>query len=158
MIEYFINDLVLQSDTLNIKDIKCWLEKHDNYFRFLISESKCRKWSKWLNNKNTFIFPCVCPIREQDCIFIETYYKLLSLEETLKLCEVALEEHEQINELGITLLEWRNKYQSLFLKNNLETKISIKETSEPYKVFKLKIEDKSFDCFRRFQKTYTKST
>lgn len=158
MIECIIDDLILKSDSLDIKYVKSWLVKYDDYFRFLISESKCRKWSKWLNDKNTFIFPCVCPIREQDCIFIETYYKLLSLEETLKLYEVALEEYEQLNELGITLLEWKSKYQSLFLKDNLETIISIKETSEPYKVFKLKIEDKSFDSFRSFQKTYTKST
>lgn len=158
MVEFLINDLELKSKSLDIKCVRSWLVKHEDYFKFLISESKCRKWSKWLNDKNTFIFPCVCPIREQDCIFIETYYKLLCLEETLKLYKVALEEYRHINKYGIALLEWRSKYQSLFLKDNLEAIISVKETSEPYKVFILKIEDKSFDSFRRFQKIYIKST
>lgn len=158
MVKSLVNDLMLKSNSLDIRYVRSWLIDHENYFRFLINESNCRKWSKWLNDKNTFIFPCVCSIREQDCIFIELYYKLSFVEGTLKLYQNALKEYEQLNESGSAFLEWKSKYQSLFLKDNLEAIISIKETSEPYKMFKLKIADKSFDSFRRFQKIYIKST
>ena len=148
---------IFDNNMLSINQIKVWLVENENYCKYLINESNCRKWAKWLNNGEK-PFPCVCPIREKDCVLIELYYKLISIEGILRHHEEALEDFKKINELEITLLEWKRKYKSIYTKNNLDTIISIKQTSEPYKVLKLKIEPKSFDSIRRFQKIYIKST
>ena len=49
--------------------------KYETEFHNSINSSNCRKWYKWLNNQEK-PFPCVCSIRENDCVFIELYYEL----------------------------------------------------------------------------------
>lgn len=71
----YIQELQDIAPILNMEHIIAWLGEHKNYYRFSISESSCRKWSKWIEN-NEKPFPCVCSIREEDCVFIELYYEL----------------------------------------------------------------------------------
>ncbi len=71
----YTNELQVIAPILNIGHIITWLGEHENYYKFLISESSCRKWSKWIEY-NEKPFPCVCPVREKDCVFIELYYEL----------------------------------------------------------------------------------
>lgn len=77
-----INQL-LPNQILEVNYIKTWLFENQNYFHFLVNESSCRKWSKWIEDKTIHIYPCVCTTREQNCVFIETYYKLSLIIECL---------------------------------------------------------------------------
>lgn len=71
----YIEELNETGQVLSIEHIISWLGKHENYYRFSISESSCRKWSKWIET-NEKPFPCVCQIREKECVFIELFYEL----------------------------------------------------------------------------------
>lgn len=148
----------LQNCELSIHQIELWLKENKNYFQFLISESNCRKWNKWLNDETTFVYPCVCSVREQDCIFIETYYKLYGLERYLKLeshFELVLSEYEKICQNESALLDWMQKHK-LDWDNltSLDSVIKIKLTSEPYKTLDIQIDKGDFKHGFNFKELY----
>lgn len=70
-----IQELKGTNDFVEMNHILSWLVENENYCKYLINESNCRKWIKWLNNEEK-PFPCVCPIKERDCVFIELFYEL----------------------------------------------------------------------------------
>lgn len=149
----------LQNCELTIGQIKAWLCEYENYFKFLINESNCRKWSKWLNDKNTFIFPCVCPIREQDCIFIETYYKLNGLESYLKLepyFKQVLSEFQSISKQEASLLDWMQKHELDWDGlTNLDSVLEIKLSVEPYNTLDIHINKEEFKYCFEFKEVYS---
>ena len=51
------------------------LSKYKKHFKYIVVENECRKWFKWVTRNET-PFPCVCLLRNEDCIFAETYYEL----------------------------------------------------------------------------------
>ncbi len=59
----------------SIHHINWWLMKYEEEFYNAIPKSECRKWSKWVDDNSIHVFPCVCPTREQDCVFIEAFHK-----------------------------------------------------------------------------------
>lgn len=108
-----IEVLVKDSPKLSIKIIQDWLEEYENYLKFLIGETSCRKWSKWLEDKSTHVFPCACKLREESCIFIETYYELEKIIDLFdrqgKIAEI-LREFDQIKNNPDLEFEWVEKY------------------------------------------------
>ena len=108
-----IAELNNEGPILKVQHIKSWLFEYENYFKFLIGETGCRKWSKWLEDKSTHIFPCVCKIREESCVFIETYYELEKIMDLYhrqeKIAEV-LKEFDQIKNNPDLEFEWVEKY------------------------------------------------
>lgn len=154
----FLQELTNTSHCLKFYTLEKWLKEYENYFKFSINESNCRKWSKWLNDKTTFIFPCVCSVREKGCVFIETYYKLNGLEAFLKLepyFEQVLLEYEMICQSETTLLNWIQKYkldwESL---DSLDSVIKITLSSEPYKTLDIQIDKVDFKHCFKFKELY----
>lgn len=148
---------MIQSN-LNICEIKSWLTDNVEKVRLDISNSTCRKWENWLEDNSVHIYPCVCSVREQDCIFIEIYYKLYGLERYLKLeshFEQVLSEYEKICQSESALLNWMQKHK-LDWDNltSLDSVVKIKVTSEPYKTLDIQIDKDGFEHCFKFKELY----
>lgn len=116
-------ELFKNNNVATIKEVENWLDEVKNHVNFLISESPCRKWDKWKNN-NEKPFPCVCAVRNDECIFIELYYKFKELEGTYQLTKKL-----KADETDIILLKKLENHQS----------IRIVTCVEPYQTIKFKI-------------------
>lgn len=159
MISKKLEDLQLQHP-LFIELIKFWLSENENYFYFLINESSCRKWNKWVEDKTIHIFPCCCPSREQDCIFIETYYKLVNIVKLHKnedYFKVILQEYRIVANNKEQVLKWYKRYQKIVFELTFETEIDIRLNSEPYKNIILKIDANDFQNILDLQNIFYNS-
>jgi hypothetical protein len=131
----------------NINEIKSWLTDNSEKVKLDISNSKCNKWENWLEDKSTRIYPCICSKREQDCIFIETYYKLdrvIQLHQKEEYFNILVQEYKQISSDKIALSEWFNKNKKLASELAFDTEISIMLELEPYKTSKIKLNENEF--------------
>ena len=140
---------------LKVEYLKTWLTENENYFYFLINESNCGKWSKWVKDKSILLFPCCCPIREQDCIFIETYYtleKIVELHNKEDYFKAIIQDYKIIENSTEQVLEWYKKYQNLSYKIAYSTEISIKLELEPYITVTLKIVEDEFENVMEFKR------
>lgn len=137
-----INELLEGNDKLSIKQIGKWIEENSNYFNFLISETSCRKWYKWKNFNET-PFPCVCPERELECVFIELYYNLL---EVLEIAKLEVEFKKSVYEFyqNIDIDAWKEKHKSLEGKYLRSNPIKVKTNSEPYETIKINLDQNEF--------------
>lgn len=145
------------NQTLEVNHIKTWLADNQNYFHFLINESNCRKWSKWVEDKSTHIYPCACPIREQDCIFIETYYeleKVIELHKRENYFKSIVCEYNLIKNDSRVIKEWIEKYlkvdEKLFFKPIIEIKIQ----SNPSRSLMIKLSKEDFKNLIEFQNIF----
>lgn len=140
-----------------VEFIKNWLSENQNYFYLLLNENNCRKWSKWLEDKSTHIYPCVCPIRNQDCIFIETYYKLAEVmllyqkEEYFKLL---VKEYNELANNKNDILEWHNKHKNVASELHFDFEISIMIQLEPFVSSKIKLDENEFKNIIEFQNIF----
>ena len=116
---------------LKVEHIISWLAEYENYFKFLVGETSCRKWSKWLEDKSTHVYPCVCELREESCVFIETYYELEKIIDLYyrqeKIAEV-LKEFDQIKNNPDLEFEWVEKYVDIA--DFFEGKLQIREEDQ----------------------------
>lgn len=71
----YIEELQNPLTPLELHHIHCWLIKYESEFYNSIDESSCRKWNN-CHHRNEKPFPCVCPTREDSCVFVELYYEL----------------------------------------------------------------------------------
>lgn len=71
----YLEELQNLSFPLKIYDIHMWLIKYEKRFLNVINSTSCGKWHRWFINKEQ-PFPCCCPIRETECLFVELYYEL----------------------------------------------------------------------------------
>ena len=143
-----------------VKYIKNWLADNQNYFHFLINESCCRKWSKWVEDNSTHIYPCVCPIREQDCIFIETYYeleKVIELHKRENYFKPIVSEYNLIKNDSRALGKWITKYQKVDEELFFKPIIEIKTQSNPYKSLDIKLNTEDFKNIIEFQNIFKES-
>lgn len=141
----------------DIKEINSWLVDNLIKVELDISNSKCKKWNKWLEDKSTHIYPCVCNSREQDCIFIETYYELenlINLHKKEDYFKGLISEYKQIENDKKEIKKWIKKYEdvgnSLFFKCIIEIKLE----SEPLKYLKLQFNKNEFQNLIEFQKLF----
>ena len=133
----FISIQELQDNhPLKVEHTISWLAENENYFYFLINESNCRKWSKWVEDKTIQILPCCCPVREQDCILIETYYKLekiVELHNNENYFKAIIQDYKIIAKNKEQVSEWYKKYQNIASKLAFDTEISIMLELKQYK-------------------------
>ncbi|RXJ52638.1 hypothetical protein [Gelidibacter gilvus] len=140
----------------SIQDVNSWLKKYETDFYKAISESECGKWSKWVKDNSTPVFPCACPIREPDCIFIELYHQLLEISELNRREEFYAEQlirfssHKLKNE---SVIEWVRDNRSYFkeIRYKLEfdsvgivVDVRVSNHDDPYKVILIKIDKNDF--------------
>lgn len=71
----YIEELQNLSNPLELNHIIWWLMKYEDEFYKSIPTTKCKKWYKWFYKEETPL-PCCCPVREEDCVFLELYYDL----------------------------------------------------------------------------------
>ncbi|MCU4190179.1 hypothetical protein M9Q43_13530 [Flavobacterium sp. HXWNR29] len=141
----------------NINEIKSWLTDNSEKVKLDISNSKCNKWENWLEDKSTHIYPCICSKREQDCIFIETYYQLdrvIQLHQKEEYFNILVQEYKQISSDKIALSEWFNKYKKLASELAFDTEISIMLELEPYKTSKIILNENEFKNIIEFQNIF----
>lgn len=146
-----------KNQPLKVKQIKTWLVENENYVNFLISETNCRKWVEWLQEKSTHIYPCICSNREQNCIFIETYYQLdrvIKLHQKEEYFNILVQEYKQISSDEIALSEWFNKNKKLASELAFDTEISIMLELEPYKTSKIILNEIEFKNIIEFQNIF----
>ena len=65
----------LAKDNLRICRMNWWLLKYEDEFKEAINLTSCKKWARWLY-KGEHPFPCVCPKRNNLCVFIDLYREL----------------------------------------------------------------------------------
>ena len=142
---------------LNISEIKSWLTDNSEKIKLDISNSNCNKWENWLEDKTTHIYPCICSNREQNCIFIETYYQLdrvIQLHQKEEYFKILIQEYQQISSDKIALSEWFKKYKKLASELAFDTEISIMLELEPYKTSKIILNENEFKNIIEFQNIF----
>lgn len=142
---------------LNISEIKSWLNDNSEKIKLDISNSKCNKWENWLEDKSTHIYPCVCSKREQDCIFMETYYQLervIQLHQKEEYFKILVQEYKQIASNNVATSEWFKKHKKLVSETAFDTEISIMLEIEPYRTLKIKLNENEFENIIEFQNIF----
>lgn len=76
--ESYIHELENLSTLLDLYYIKYWLFKYEEIYKEALFKSKCGKWLRLILIKEQ-PYPCCCPLKEIDCLFIELYYNLKKL-------------------------------------------------------------------------------
>ena len=141
----------------NINEIKSWLTDNSEKVKLDISNSKCNKWENWLEDKSTHIYPCVCSNREQDCIFIETYYQLdrvIQLHQKEEYFNILVQEYKQIASDNVATSEWFKTHKKLASEIAFDTEISIMLELEPYKTSKIILNENEFKNIIEFQNIF----
>ena len=141
----------------NINEIKSWLTDNLVKVKLDISNSKCSKWENWLEDKTTHIYPCVCSNREQNCLFIETYYKLegiVELHSKEEYFNTLVQSYKIIAEDKKGVLDLYKKYQSIASELVFETELSILISLEPSKILKIKLNENEFRNIIEFQSIF----
>lgn len=142
---------------LNISEIKSWLTDNSEKIKLDISNSNCNKWENWLEDKSTHIYPCICSKREQDCIFIETYYQLdrvIQLHQKEEYFNILVQEYKQIASDNVATSEWFKTHKKLASEIAFDTEISIMLELEPYKTSKIILNENEFKNIIEFQNIF----
>ena len=142
---------------LSISEIKSWLTDNSEKVKLDISNSKCNKWENWLEDKSTHIYPCVCSKREQDCIFIETYYQLdrvIQLYQKEEYLKTLVQEYKQIASDNFATSEWFKIHKKLVSEIAFDTEISIMLELEPYRTSKIKLNENEFKNIIEFKNIF----
>ncbi|MDP2526474.1 hypothetical protein [Maribacter dokdonensis] len=102
---------------MKIRKTQDWLK--DNHYKLCssIEQTECYKWSRWLKDQRTHVFPCVCTIRNSACSFAETYHAIWKVNNILvkedKFIE-ALIDYFLVIEAKSSLKPWLKRYKQLF--------------------------------------------
>jgi hypothetical protein len=154
----YLQELIKISPILNTQHIQRWLIEYEKEFHKVINNCECRKWSKWLT-ANEKPFPCTCATRKQDCIFIETYYKLnnvLDLYKRQKYFIGLVEKYHSIKNNKEELKAFTN-HESLEHILSFDSKIIISLNPEPYEKLVLQLNEVEFEIVLGLQKTLLKT-
>ncbi|MBS7334296.1 MAG: hypothetical protein KIG88_11940 [Weeksellaceae bacterium] len=75
-VQNYIEELKqLAKGNLRICRMNWWLLKYEEEFKQAIDQTSCKKWAKWLYI-GEHPFPCLCPKRDNLCVFIDLYREL----------------------------------------------------------------------------------
>lgn len=122
-------------------------------------ETECYKWSRWIKDQRTHLFPCVCQTRNDDCIFAEMYYRVWQvgqlLEQEDKFINALLEYENMKGDKGL-LKRWFNSCSNLaeniYL---LEESIKIATRKEPYVTMEVVIPKEEIKHLLKFKEVYS---
>ena len=151
----FLDDF---QNPLSLFDVVEFLRRENKSFKEISKTNDCRKWSKWIAC-NERPFPCVCPTRNEDCIFAEVYYeldKVSKISNFEKECEEAILDFYSIKEDDdILLLDWLKQYENLHSKvYKFKDTIIIAKCNDPYEKLIIKISYSAI--IEDFKQIYTK--
>ena len=144
---------------INLENIQNWLISNNNKLNDSISTTECYKWTKWQKDNSIHVFPCVCPTRNNECIFIETYYEVqkafLLIQKEQEYLQ-ALEQYHKIKHNKNAVFEWVKYYKPLgteLLHFNPIIKIKIKQ--ETYEVKQIVLPESELLNLLKFKDIFT---
>ncbi len=147
----------MEENNWSIKKLKSWLIENENYFNFSVNETKCEKWEEWKEDRSTHIYPCVCPTREQHCVFIETYYKFdntIQLHNEEGYFRELVELHNQAEDDIDKILKWVLEHKQVFDNLGFNPILEIAKSNSPYNTIKYELDKDEFQNILEFQKIY----
>src|SRR5690606_3313119 len=112
----------------------------------------------WVSH-NERPFPCVCPTRNEDCVFAEVYYELSKVAEISnfeKGCEEGVLDFHSFKkeEDDISLLDWMKQYENLYSEvHKFDSTIKITKFHTPIEKLTIKVEFP--DTIKEFLEIYT---
>jgi len=145
------------NDPLSTNIVQVWLKENKPNFHNSIEKTSCRKWSKWLDDNSIHLYPCVCPIRNEDCIFVETYFELSKVIEISKMeerCEIELTKYQQIQHNKSAIFEWMKANEEL-LEKIIYFSTTIKINSSPERSKVLRLNPLDFENILKLQEVFT---
>lgn len=127
---------------LTINEVSNFLNENKKSFLEVVENTECRKWSKWIARNET-PFPCVCPVRNEDCIFAEIYYELSKVAEISKFekdCEDAILNFQITKNNDAMLKDWIEQFENLHSQiSQFKSIITVTISPEPYEKLKIQV-------------------
>lgn len=118
-----------------IKSVQIFLKVNRDLIIELADTNECRKWFRWVNSNET-PFPCVCPTRNEGCIFAEVYYELSKVAEITNFeiaCEKAVLDFQAIKNDDTLIKRWIDQNQKLHTEiSKFKNSITITKSQSPY--------------------------
>lgn len=142
-----------------INDLSLWLVENQDDLDNSIIKTDCYKWTRKHGDNSVHVFPCVCSVRNKECIFIETYYEVQKAWNLLKKeqeCINALEQFNQIKHNRNAIFEWVRSHEGL-AKPILHFKpiVTICVSPEPYQVQHIQLPENQFKNLLKFKEIFT---
>lgn len=125
--------------------------------RKAINKTLCKKWGKWFY-KDEQPYPCVCPVRDKECVKLETYFELQKAFNQYNqeaYFKQAIEEFELIDKQDNTaLLLWVKRHQSIGSKLFFNPTITISCSSEKSDKLSIQLNPDEFRTVIQFQEVF----
>ncbi|PVX46164.1 hypothetical protein C8C85_1990 [Flavobacterium sp. 103] len=143
---------------LKLGYINHWLKENSANFNMSIEKTECHKWKKWQRNKSTFVLPCLCPTRNNECVFIDIYRELEKYVQYIKteaFYKNLLEEYYRIQHNQNAVFEWVQdikQYGNELL--SIHPTIRIKITSRPYYQENIELKENELPYLWEFKEIY----
>lgn len=123
----------------------------------LMHNTKCNKWLKWFNTKET-PYPCVCDVRDKDCIELELHYELQKakgLYNQNSYFKNAIEEFEFIdNNNKAAVIAWVKKQEPVGSKLFFNLTISILSNPKENEKLTFQLDPSEFKYIIKFQELF----
>jgi len=108
-VQAYIEELkMLSKDNLRICRMNWWLLKYEDEFKKAIDLTNCKKWKRWFYDGD-HPYPCVCPKRENICVFIDLYReldRLTQIQRLEKTFESYFNQFQTIKESKLLMMDW----------------------------------------------------
>ena len=153
----YIKELISSNSVLKINHIQGWLVKYEDEYRKAIGSTECRKWARYLMIGEK-PFPCVCPTRVEDCIFIELYYELSNVLQIMLQDEVyknALKPYDTIKHNKNAVFEWVKANENIGRFLSFKGKIQITLNNEPYKILEIALDNSECENVLKFKNIFS---
>lgn len=141
----------------SFSDLHNWITQRTDQVQERSLNTDCLKWKKWIQN-DEIPFPCVCSTRNEECIFMETYYELQQAYYLFQKERQYLEALHQYNKDRYNknaVFEWVKFYESLGSELIHFSKIiKIKIEQEPYQVKKIVLPESEIQNLLKFQEIF----
>ncbi len=143
------------SEKINtIPIIQAWLLEKKDIIPSLIKDTQCDKWTKWFNSYEQ-PYPCVCPVRNKECIELELYYELEKVQELYNTQSYFKEAIEEFNSMeknnDDAVLSWIRKHRTIGCKLFFTPTISILCVPEKNEKLTIKLNPDEFRILIQFQ-------
>jgi hypothetical protein len=130
-------------NTMTFSEVDEFILEHEELITDLSKTNECRKWNKWLT-QNAFVYPCVCPSRNEDCIFMEVYHELYKNNELVKYesnCVEALLDYHSIKSDPTSVRTWfRTNYKLKNIVSEYKDSISVVTSKQPTEQLKIEVQ------------------
>ena len=143
---------------LELVYINHWLKENSANFNLAIEKTECHKWKKWQKDNSIFVLPCLCPTRNNECVFIEIYRELEKYVQTIRkedFYKDLLDQFYKIKHNQNAVFEWiqdiKEYGDELIL---ICSTIRINIASRPYYNEKIELEENELPFLWKFKEVF----